>query len=299
MRSFEEVLDKARSLEKKIVAVAKAENEEVLEAVEAARKQGICEAILVGEKDKILELMEKEGLRQEDYEIVHVEGMQEAAREAVKLVSSGKADMLMKGLVDTGTLLKEVLNKDYGLRKSPLLSHVAAFEVDSYHKLLVVTDAAMNIAPTLEQKIAIIENALVVDRALGKKESKVALLAASEAVNDKMPATVEAAEIASRNIPGAILAGPFALDNAISKDSARIKKLTSPVAGDADILLAPDIEAGNILYKALGFLSHSRGAGTIVGARRPIILTSRADSEDSKMNSIALAALIAEEMKEA
>lgn len=298
MKSFDDVLNRARSLEKKILAVAKAENLEVLEAVEAARKLGISDAILVGEKVKILPLMEEAGLKVEDYEIFDVEGMQEAAMEAVKLVSSGKADMLMKGLVDTGTLLKEVLNKEYGLRKSPVLSHVAVFEVDTYHKLLVVTDAAMNIAPNIDQKIAIIENALIVDRAIGKEVSKVAVLAANEKVNEKMPATVEADEIVNRGVEGAILAGPFALDNAISKESARIKGLTSPVAGDADILLAPDIEAGNILYKALGFLANSRGAGTIVGARRPIILTSRADDEDSKMNSIALAALIAEEMKE-
>lgn len=299
MRSFDEVISRAKTLEKKIVAVAKAENLEVLEAVEAARGQGICEAILVGEKKAILPLMKEGGLLEEDYEIVDIEGTKEAAEAAVRLVSSGKADMLMKGLVDTGVLLREVLNKDYGLRQSPVLSHVAVFEVERYPKLLIVTDAAMNIAPDVEHKIAIIENALYVSRAIGITEAKVALLAAKESVNEKMPATVEAAEIAARHLPGALIAGPFALDNAISKESARIKGLDSPVAGDADILVAPDIEAGNILYKAIGFLSHSRGAGTIVGAKRPIILTSRADSEDTKMNSIALAALIAEEMKEA
>lgn len=298
MKTFDDVLQRAKDLDKKVVAVAKAENQEVLEAVEAARKLGICDAILVGEKAAILAIMDQAGLKQEDYEILDVEGMQPAAMEAVKLVSSGKADMLMKGLVPTGTLLREVLNRDYGLRKSPLLSHVAVFEVEGYHKPLLVTDAAMNIAPDVEQRISIIENALIVDRALGKKESKIAVLAASEAVSDKMPATLEAQEIASREIEGTVMAGPFALDNAISKESARIKGLTSPVAGDADILLAPNIEAGNILYKSLGFLSKSRGAGTIVGASRPIILTSRADSEDSKMNSIALAALIAEEMED-
>ncbi|NLY72613.1 MAG: phosphate butyryltransferase, partial [Tissierellia bacterium] len=257
MKSFDDVLNRARNLDKKIIAVAKAENLEVLEAVEAARKLGISDAILVGEKVKILPLMEEAGLKEEDYEFFDVEGMQEAAMEAVKLVSSGKADMLMKGLVDTGTLLKEVLNKEYGLRKSPVLSHVAVFEVDTYHKLLVVTDAAMNIAPNVDQKIAIIENAIIVDKALGKDLSKVAILAASEKVNEKMPATVEAEKILNTGIRGAILGGPFALDNAISKESARIKGLTSPVAGDADILLAPDIEAGNILYKSLGFLAKS------------------------------------------
>ncbi|NLY35917.1 MAG: bifunctional enoyl-CoA hydratase/phosphate acetyltransferase [Tissierellia bacterium] len=298
MKSFDEVLKKAKTLDKKIVAVAKAENLEVLEAVEAARLQGICDGILVGEKSVILQLMKEAGIKEEDYEILDIKDSQQAAQKAVSLVSSGKADMLMKGLVDTGVLLREVLNKEYGLRNSPVLSHVAVFEVESYHKLLIVTDAAMNIAPDVEQKIAIIENALVVSRSLGISQAKVALLAAKESVNEKMPATVEAAQIAARTIAGAIIAGPFALDNAVSKESARIKGLDSPVAGDADILVAPDIEAGNILYKALGFLTSSRGAGTIVGARRPIILTSRADSEDSKMNSIALAVLIAEEMKE-
>jgi phosphate butyryltransferase len=298
MKSFDEVLKKAKTLDKKIVAVAKAENLEVLEAVEAARLQGICDGILVGEKSVILQLMKEAGIKEEDYEILDIKDSQQAAQKAVSLVSSGRADMLMKGLVDTGVLLREVLNKEYGLRNSPVLSHVAVFEVESYHKLLIVTDAAMNIAPDVEQKIAIIENALVVSRSLGISQAKVALLAAKESVNEKMPATVEAAQIAARTIAGAIIAGPFALDNAVSKESARIKGLDSPVAGDADILVAPDIEAGNILYKALGFLTSSRGAGTIVGARRPIILTSRADSEDSKMNSIALAVLIAEEMKE-
>lgn len=297
MKTFDEVLARAKTFEKKIVAVAKAENLEVLEAVEAARLEGICDGILVGEKRVILSLMKEAQIEEKNYEILDVKEPQKAAEAAVRLVSSGKADMLMKGLVDTGILLREVLNKEYGLRNSPLLSHVAVFEVDSYPKLLIVTDAAMNIAPDVEQKLSIIENALVVSRSLGISEAKVAILAAKESVNEKMPATVEAAEIASRKIVGAMMAGPFALDNAISKESARIKGLDSPVAGDADILLAPDIEAGNILYKALGFLTSSRGAGTIVGARRPIILTSRADSEDSKMNSIALAVLIAEEMK--
>lgn len=299
MKTFDEILDKVRKLEKKTIAVAKAENLEVLEAVEAARCEGICEAILVGEKSKIIPLMKEAGLEEKNYEIIDILGEEQAAQKAVRLVSSGKADMLMKGLVDTGTLLREVLNKEYGLRKSSLLSHLAVFELERYHKLLLVTDAAMNIAPDVDQKVAIIENALGVSRALGISEAKVALLAAKESVNEKMPATRQAAEVAKRDIPGALIAGPFALDNAISKESAKIKGLTSPVAGDADILLAPNIEAGNILYKAIGFLARSKGAGTIVGAKRPIILTSRADSEETKMYSIALAALIAEEMKEA
>lgn len=298
MKTFDEVLAKAKSYGKKIVAVAMAENREVLEAVEEARKAGIVEGILVGDEKKILELMEEISMKKEDYEILHVVDKQQCAEQAVRLVSSGKAHMLMKGLVDTNILLKEVLNKEYGLRKSPVLSHVALFQIPSYHKFLVVTDAAMNIAPDVEQKVAIINNALYVTRALGIPEAKVALLAAKESVNEKMPATVDAGEIVKRGVPGAILAGPYALDNAVSKSSAEIKGLTSPVAGDADILLAPRIEAGNILYKALSFLTESRVAGTIVGASRPIVLTSRADSEDAKMNSIALAALLAEEMKE-
>ena len=298
MRTFDQVLEKAKSYGKKTVAVAMAENREVLEAVEAARKAGIVDAILVGNEEKILGLMKDIGMDKESYEILPTDDKRECAEKAVRLVSSGKAHMLMKGLVDTNILLKEVLNKEYGLRKSPVLSHVAVFQVPSYHKLLLVTDAAMNIAPDVEQKIAIIKNAMTITRALGIQEAKVALLAAKESVNEKMPATVDAAEIVERGIEGAILAGPYALDNAVSKTSAEVKGLTSPVAGDADILLAPRIEAGNVLYKSLSFLTESRVAGTIVGASHPIVLTSRADSEDAKMNSIALAALIAHEMKE-
>lgn len=298
MKTFDEVLQVAKSYGKKTVAVAMAENREVLEAVEAARKEEIIDGILVGNKEKLLALMEELGIKEENYEIIHKDDKQACAETAVKLVSSGKAHMLMKGLVDTNILLKEVLNKEYGLRKSPVLSHVAVFEIPHYHKLLLVTDAAMNIAPDVDQKIAIIKNAMSITRSFGIEEAKVALLAAKESVNEKMPATVAAAEIVERGIEGAILAGPYALDNAVSKASAEIKGLTSPVAGDADILLAPQIEAGNILYKSLGFLTDSRVAGTIVGASHPIVLTSRADSEDAKMNSIALAALLAEELKE-
>jgi phosphate butyryltransferase len=214
----------------------------------------------------------------------------------VALVRAGEADMLMKGVLDTSILLKAALNKENGLNAGRLTSHVAVMEVPTYHKLLIVTDAAINIAPDLAGKLDIIANAVQVARAIGLANPKVALLAAVEKVNwDKMPCTADAAIITQMNrrgqLKGCIVDGPLALDNAVSAESAQIKKIVSEVAGDADILVAPDIEAGNILYKCLLDLGQAKGAGIVVGASKPIVLTSRADSAETKLASIALAAL--------
>ena len=205
--------------------------------------------------------------------------------------------MVMKGLVDTSIILKAVLNKEFGLRTGNILSHVAVFDVDGYDRLFFVTDAAMNLAPDLQGKKQIIENSCIVANALDIDEPKVAVICAKEKVNPKMQDTVDAKDLEEMckngEIKDCIVGGPFALDNAVSEEAARHKGMDHPIAGKADILLAPDIEAGNILYKSLVFFSNTKNAGVIVGAKAPIILTSRADSEETKLNSIALGVLTA------
>jgi phosphate butyryltransferase len=297
IKNFEEVFQTIKSIGPKKIAVACAQDVDVLKAVDNAKKQGIADAVLIGNQEMIEANAAENEIHLTDYEIIDIDDMKGAALKAVELVFSGKADMVMKGLVDTSIFLKAVLDKEIGLRTGNVLSHVALFDVPSYHKFLVVTDAAMNIEPDLEAKKMIIENSLMVTKALGIAMPKVAALCAKEKVNPKMPATVEADKLQRMNEAGEIkecmVAGPLALDNAISVEAAKLKGIDHPVAGDADVLLAPDIEAGNILYKALGFLAKSKGAGVIVGTTAPVILTSRADDEDTKLNSIALAALMA------
>lgn len=296
IKTFDEMLQAAKALQDVKIAVAMAESEEVLESVEMARKEGIADAVLVGDEDKILALMKDMNIDPNHYSIIDEKDGAEAARKAVNLVREGHAGILMKGLIDTSVILKAVLNKEEGLRGDSVLSHVAVFDVPTYHKLLTVTDAAMNITPDVDTKEMIIKNALHVAKALGIDTAKVALLAAKEKVNEKMEATVHADELKKRSFDGALVDGPFALDNAVSKDSARIKGLTSEVAGDADILLAPQIDSGNILYKALGFLAQAKNAGILLGAKKPIVLTSRADSELTRLYSIALAMFVADHL---
>ena len=300
IKNFDEVLKIAKERGPKTIAVACAQDNDVMNAVENARVNGIAEAILVGDLEMIKKIAAEESIDLTAYEVIDIKDMAEASLKAVELVSSGKAHMVMKGLVDTAVILRAVLNKEVGLRTGNILSHVAVFDVPSYHKLMLITDAAMNIAPDLNQKKQIIENALFVSRALDIEEAKVAVITAKEKVNPKMPATVDAAELVKMNLNGEIknclVGGPFAVDNAVSKEAAKIKGIDHPVAGDADIMLCPTIEAGNVFYKTLAFLCNAKSAGTIVGAKAPVILTSRADSEDAKLNSIALSVLMAAKM---
>ncbi|MCH4889990.1 phosphate butyryltransferase [Acidaminobacter sp. JC074] len=300
IKSFEEVLKIAKERGPKTVSVACAQDNDVLKAVDNAKKNGIVEAILVGDKEKIEAIAKEESIDLNDYEIIDIKDLAEASLKAVELVSSGKAHMVMKGLVDTSIILKAVLNKETGLRTGSVLSHVAIFDVMNYPRLLLVTDAAMNIAPTLEQKKQIIENSLQVANGLDIDQPKVAVICAKEKVNPKMPATVDAGELVKMNengdLTGCIVGGPFALDNAVSVEAAKLKGIDHPVAGHADVLMCPNIESGNILYKTLGFLANAKSAGVIVGAKAPIILTSRADSEEAKLNSIALGVLMAAKM---
>lgn len=296
-KSFEALLELAKSRGPRKISVAVAQDEDVLSAVKNATELNIAEPILVGDKDKIEDIAKKINFDLQGIEIIHEADGTLATRKATELVSTGKAHILMKGLIDTSIIMKQVLDPEIGLRTDKVISHVAVFDIPTYHKVFIVTDAAMNIAPDLNQKKEIIENAVGLAKSLDIEMPKVAVLAAKEKVSPKMEATVHAGELANMNkegqMPGCIVDGPFALDNAVSKESAILKGIDSPVAGDADILVAPDIDAGNVLYKSLTFLGNAKSAGLIVGTKSPIVLTSRADNEEAKLNSIALAVLMA------
>ena len=285
-----------RSAKKKKLVLAAAQDEHSLEAVTAVTKQGIVDAILVGSEPKIRELAGRLKLDISGMTIVQEARDDLAVKLAVKLVHDGDADILMKGNVATATLLRGVLDKECGLRKSEVLSHFALFELPTYHKLLGLTDAAMVIAPDLKTKIAIITNAVDFMNRLGIINHKVAILGAVEVVNESMPATMDAALIAKMNqrkqISNCIIDGPLAYDNAVSLESATHKGIVSDVAGDADLLVVPDIEAGNVLYKDYGFSCNAKLAANILGAAAPIVLTSRSDTEESKQASIIMAAAV-------
>ncbi|HOS70518.1 MAG TPA: phosphate butyryltransferase, partial [Bacillota bacterium] len=281
----------------KTIAVAVAQDPEVLSAVNAAKKLGIAEAILIGDREEIIKASEECGIDIGTYEIIDIKDKNEASRKAVEMVSGGKAHIVMKGIVDTAIVLKAVLDENIGLRTGNVLSHVAVFEVPGYDRLFYVTDPAMILAPNLIQKKQIIENVVQVANALGNYNPKVAVLAAVEKVNPKMQATLDAAELVKMNesgeLKGCVVGGPFALDNAISVEAARHKGVTHPVAGLADVLLVPFIEVGNVLYKSMVYYAGSKVAGVLVGAKAPVVMTSRADSDEAKLNSIAIAVLMA------
>jgi phosphate butyryltransferase len=295
MKDFNEVLKYAKIKGPKTLSVAAAHDEGVLKAVKAAVDGGIVKAILVGDEEKIRNISKGIDYDLKYTEIINLKDVKEASYKAVEIVSSKKADFVMKGLVDTATILKAVLDKEIGLRTGKTLSHCAVFFVEKYHKMLIVTDAAMNIAPDLAKKEEILENAVNFAHSLGIEVPKCAVICAKEKVNPAMIHTVDAGEMVKHYeeglIKGCIVGGPFALDNAISKEAAVQKGISHEVAGDADILLMPTIEAGNVLYKALSFLSNSESAGVILGAAAPIVLTSRADTDIAKLNSIALASI--------
>ena len=297
MRNFEEVVKFARERGPKKISVACCQDKEVLLAVEMARKEGIANAILVGDMAKTEPIAKELGIDLSNYELINKEDLVEASRTAVELVSTGKADMVMKGMVDTSIVLKAVLDKEIGLRTGKVLSHAAVFDIEGFDRLFFLTDAAMNLAPDVNAKKQIIENTVAVAHALDIEKPNVACLCAKEKVNPKMKDTVEAAELQEMcekgEITGCVVGGPFALDNAVSVEAAEHKGVTHPGAGKADILLVPDIEAGNVLYKSMVFFAGAKNAGVIVGAKAPVILTSRSDTEETKLNSIALGVLMA------
>ncbi|MGN0025525.1 MAG: phosphate butyryltransferase [Clostridium sp.] len=300
-KNFDDLLLRANEISNKKVAVAVAQDEPVLEAIKLAKEKGIADAILVGDMKAIKKIADKINMDLSDYEIVNEPNVKKASLEAVRLVSTGKADMVMKGLVDTATFLRSVLNKEVGLRTGKLMSHVAVFEVEGLDRLILLTDAAFNTYPDIKGKIQILNNSVDVAHACGIKMPKVAAVCAVEVVNPDMQATIDAALLAKMNdrgqIKGCIVDGPLALDNALSVEAAEHKGITGKVAGKADIILLPNIETANVMYKTLTYTAKTRNGGLLVGTSAPVILTSRADNFETKVNSIALAALVAEEIK--
>lgn len=294
---MDDIIKYAKERGPKTIAVAVAQDLEVLLAVNEAKKLGIADAILVGDQEKIQEIATQHNIDITSHEIIDKKDIVEASRKAVELVSTGKAHVVMKGLVDTSVILKAVLDAEIGLRTGNVLSHAAVFDVPGYDRLIFVTDAAMNIAPDLATKKQIIENTVQVAHALDLDTPKVAVVCAKEKVNPKMPSTVDAEKLEEMNkngeIKGCIVGGPFALDNAVSPKAAVHKGIDHPVAGKADILLVSNIDAGNVLYKSMVFFADTKNAGVIVGAKAPVVLTSRADSDETKLYSIALAVLMA------
>jgi phosphate butyryltransferase len=299
IRSLTELLNYAREVGPKTVSVACAEDAEVLEAVDKARKEGIAKAILTGDADKIARTASSINVDLRNFEVLDEKGGEsEASIKAVEAVSSGKAEILMKGMVKTANFLRAVLNKEKGLRSGSLLSHVYLHQVERYDRVIFISDPAFNMYPDLQAKIGIIGNVVHLAHAFGIEIPKIAAIAAVEVVNSDMPPTVDAALLTQMNrrgqIQGCIIDGPLGLDNAVSMESAKHKGIVSEVAGQADVLLVPDIDAGNMLAKAIVyFVSGNKTAGLVLGAKAPIVLTSRADSAETKLLSIASAVALA------
>jgi phosphate acetyltransferase len=294
---YEQLLAKCKRLEPIPTAVAHPCEATALRGAVEAAKLGIITPILVGPRQKIQSIAESAGIDLGDYQIVDTPHSHASAVKAVELLREAKAELLMKGSLHTDELMGAVVSRDGGLRTARRISHVFVMDVPTYHKVLIITDGAINIAPSLEDKVDICQNAIDLATSLGLKRPKVAVIAAVETVSSKMPGTIDAAalcKMAERGqITGAILDGPLAFDNAISKQAADTKGIHSEVAGDPDILLAPDLEAGNMLAKQLSFLANADSAGLVLGARVPIILTSRADNVQSRIGSCAVAMLAA------
>jgi len=297
---YERLLERCKTLEAIPTAVAHPCEESALTGAVEAAQAGLINPILVGPAAKIEQVAKSANIDLGKLEIVDAEHSVDSARKAVDLVKQGRAEVLMKGSLHSDELLSAIVSRDGGLRTGRRVSHAFVMDVPTYHKVLIVTDAAINIAPTLEDKVDICQNAIDLVNSLRQDKSekpKVAILAAVETVTTKMPATIDAAalcKMAERGqITGGILDGPLAFDNAISKQAAETKGIKSVVAGDPDILLVPDLEAGNILAKQLTFLANADSAGLVLGARVPVILTSRADSVRSRIASCAVAAIVA------
>ncbi len=298
IRTLGALLEYAKEVGPKKISVACAEDSEVMEAVENARKAGVAEAFLVGDRDRIKEVADKLGIDLANYEVVDEKGGEAAAAlKAVELVSSGKAQIVMKGMVATANFLRGILNKEKGLRTGKTLSHVYIHEIKGYDRIFFISDPAFNMYPDLKTKIDIIKNVVELGHAFGVSCPKVAALAAVEVVNPDMPPTMDAALLTQMSrrgqIKGCIIDGPLALDNAVSPESAHHKGIKSEVAGYADILHVPNIESGNMLAKAIVYFSENKTAGIVLGAAAPVVLTSRADSAETKLLSIASAVALA------
>lgn len=294
LKKLDELTEIARQKNVKKLAVAAAGDKLVLEAVKRAVENDIIIPVLVGDQKNIEQIAGKIGFDLTNSNIYNQPDPAEASRKAVSLIRQGEAEILMKGLVSTAPLLKAVLDKEEGLRRGGTLSHFALIESPHYHKLFGVTDAGMNIAPEFQEKVDMVNNAVEIFHSLGNPEPKVAIIGPLEVVNPKIESTAHAAMLSKMNERGQIkrcmIDGPFAIDNAVSMRAAEHKGVSGKVAGDADILMTPELNSGNVLYKTLMFLGGCTSAAIIMGARAPIVLTSRADTEKSKMMSIALAA---------
>lgn len=298
MQKLDFLLDESRKGRPMTLALACPYGDDAIGAIIGAKREGIVRAILIGDEGRIRTVAEQDGYDLSGIDIIDEKSDEKAVEKSVRMVSSGEADLLMKGLVKTSSLLKAVLDKEWGLRTGSLLSHLFLFEIPNLERRVIgISDGGMNTYPDLSAKAKIIENAVACYHKIGIPQPKIAALAAVEAVNPEMQATLDAAALAKMNergqIRGCIVDGPLALDNAISEESARIKGINSPAAGNADMLLVPDIESGNFIGKVLLYMTGGKGAGVILGARKPIVLTSRFDSMQTKLLSIALGAVVA------
>jgi phosphate butyryltransferase len=297
VRTFVDLLASAKAKGPMTVAVAGAQQSEVMLAGLDAEVAGLAEVILVGDQQEIRQIAAAEQFDISRMEILHVPQPHEAALRVMQLVSEGRADIAMKGKIETSDFLRAALTRELGLRTGRLFTHVASFEIPGFDRLIFISDAGVVVAPNLEEKVQIVQNAIFVAHALDIELPRVAILAATEVVNPKIPTTLDAANLSKMadrgQIQGGLVDGPLALDNAISPESARIKGIKSEVAGYADILIAPDIEAGNVLAKAITYFAQGKMAGVVVGARCPLILPSRSDTREAKLVSLALGVMLA------
>lgn len=293
LKNFEQMKEMLRLQPgKRRVAVAVAQDEHTLQAVSQAARDGLVRPVLIGKETEIREILEKIGCPELEVDIIDLEDPVACIQKAADLAREGRVDCIMKGKCQTGTLMKVLVNKDTGIRTGDIMSLVGFFESPYYHKVFAITDPALLTYPDLEQKKAEIRNAVGAFHALGEKDPKVAMLAAVEKVNPKIPETVEADAIKREGIPGCTLEGPISLDLAMDPEAARIKGYESPVAGDADLLVLPDIVAANAVAKAITVIGGGRTGGVVLGAKVPVLLVSRAASADDKYMSIVVAALI-------
>lgn len=293
IKNFEQLKEMLKAMPvKRRVAVVPAQDEHTLEAISHAYKDGMVEPVLIGDEPKIREILARIGTDADKMTIIHVEDPTEAIQKAADMARDGEVDCIMKGKTETGALMKVLVNRERGIRKNDTMSLLAFMESPNYHKVFAITDVGLLTYPSKEQKKAAIENAVEAFHALGVEEPKVAILAAVEKVNPKMKETVEAAEIKEEGVPGCIIEGPISYDLAMDPASAPIKGYVSPVAGDADLLVVPDIVSGNIAAKTITVIGGGRTGGVVLGAKVPVLLVSRAASADDKYMSIVIAALV-------
>ncbi len=299
IKTFEELMKAAQEKGPLTVAIAAAHEQEILLAARDAEELGIADCVLVGDRQAITRIAEEGGIDVKRMMIVHEPDSRLTARKVMELVSLGHAQIAMKGKIETANFLRAALDKQYGIRSGRLLSHVGVFQIPGFDRLIFVSDAGVVVAPDMTMKVELVRNAIFVAQTLGVELPKVAILAATEMVHPKIPTTMDAANLAKMadrgQIRGGIIDGPLALDNAISPESAAAKGIKSEVAGRADILITPDIEAGNLLAKAITYFAHGRMAGIVVGGRAPLVVASRSDPHETKLVSMALGVLLASE----